>query len=61
MSREQNQLLRLLEASLRRCGARRDIRWQLIQTGMTEDEVWKSELAIRRRIRAERPGRKAHV
>lgn len=61
MSREQNQLLRLLEASLRKRGAITDIRSQLIQTGMTKDKVWKSELAIRRRIRSERPGRKAHV
>lgn len=52
-------LLRQLEGRLRQCGAITDIRWQLIQTGMTKDEVWAAELPIRRRIREERAGRKA--
>ena len=53
------QLIRRLEGQLRKRGAITDIRWQLIQTGMTNDEVWEVELPIRRRIRSERTGRKA--
>lgn len=55
----QQQLIRHLEGQLRKSGAITDIRWQLIQTGMTKDKVWEVELPIRRRIRSERAGRKA--
>ena len=50
----QQQLIRQLEACLRRGGGLIDTRWKLIQTGMTKDQVWDIELPIRRRIRSER-------
>ncbi|MFF9787107.1 hypothetical protein [Streptomyces nigrescens] len=59
----QRQLIRQLEGVLHQSGRKgasiRDLRWELRQTGMTEDEVWAIELPIRRRIRSERTGRKA--
>lgn len=51
------QLEGLLHQSGRKGGSIKDLRWQLRQTGMTEDEVWAIELPIRRRIRSERTGR----
>ena len=53
------QLLRQLEGRLRKSIAITDTRRQLVQTGMTADEVWAFELPIRRRIREERAGRKS--
>ncbi|MFE7780320.1 hypothetical protein [Streptomyces nigrescens] len=59
----QQQLIRQLEGVLHQSGRKgesiRDLRWQLRQTGMTEDDIWNIELPIRRRIRSERAERKA--
>ncbi|MFF1358796.1 hypothetical protein [Streptomyces sp. NPDC058297] len=56
MTSLQKQLFRQLEGSLRKDGAIRGIRWQLTQTGLTPDQVWTTELRIRRLIRSERAG-----
>lgn len=42
---------------MRQCKARTDIRWQLTQAGMTEDDIWRFECTVRRRIREERAAR----
>lgn len=57
MSADQKRLLRQLEGHMRQDKARADIRWQLKQTGMTDDDIWAFELTVRRLIRAERAGR----
>lgn len=56
MTSLQKQLFRQLEGSLRKDGAIRGIRWQLTQTGLTSDQVWATEIRIRRLIRSERAG-----
>jgi hypothetical protein len=48
------QLTRQLEKALRKSNGVRDARRLLIQSGLTEDQVWAIELPIRRRIRSER-------
>lgn len=50
----QRHLTRQLEKALRKSNGVRDARWQLTQSGLTEDQVWDIELPIRRRIRSER-------
>lgn len=55
----QRQLLRQLEAQLRKHTATTDTRRQLTATGMTTDEIWAIELPIRRQIRTERAERPA--
>ncbi|GAA3590761.1 hypothetical protein GCM10022295_85500 [Streptomyces osmaniensis] len=53
------QLLRQLEAALRKGHGIRDTRWKLRQAGLTDDQVWAHELPIRRCIRAERAAKPA--
>ena len=57
VSADRQRLLRQLEGHMRQCKARTDIRRQLTQAGMTEDEVWRFECTVRRRIREERAAR----
>ncbi|MFB7312928.1 hypothetical protein [Streptomyces sp. NPDC056192] len=58
---DQQRLLRQLEGCLRRGRAKSDICWELTQTGMTSDEIWKFECTVRRRIREERAVRHHHA
>lgn len=51
---QQRGAIRQLEKALRKSNGVRDARWQLTQSGLTEDQVWAIELPIRRRIRSER-------
>ncbi|WP_030975211.1 hypothetical protein [Streptomyces sp. NRRL S-1824] len=58
-ARDQQRLLRQLEGHMRQCRARADIRRELTQAGMTADDIWKFECAVRRQIREERTQRRA--
>lgn len=57
VSADQRRLLRQLEACLRQRNAAADIRQQLTQAGMAEDDIWRFECTVRRRIREERSSR----